>query len=658
MNSINHGNVSAAATRRHAAGKRWLRATAHLLGSLKLAVPLLAALAAVIGAATVLEADYGRDYAHWYVYHSWWFGALLGLLGVNIFFAAASRWPWKRHQTGFVVTHSGLLVLLSGSIVSVLGGVEGQVTLVEGESATHLTIPQQSQIVATWMGRPGEAPYEFSFEDGPVDWPEGRILNLGAVDGIGARVVHYYRHARAIEEWLGDDSGTGGPMIKLQIEAPFSEGNADYTLVDQDYGDEIFAGPLRLQLQRAAIDRMVDDFLEPPTGSLGQKGLLSAYYPGGVRHIAVDDQVGKRIDLGHGMAIEIVKYMANAQPDAHGHFHSTNEDPRNPVLELQVHQPGKKPMRQLAFAKNPLLNLDPVLGQVCPIKFRYQHAAIKQSSAVEFMQTSDDKLYYRVIADGQLVSKGEAQAGNRLATSGTFSITLAEHVPHAQQKITFEPVEIDANQKDKPEAAAEVAISAAGVTQHIWLQRNHPALGARIIATPQGSLRVRFGYAEAPLGFALQLVQFHRDRNPGGIGNATFASDVRVIDKHHGVDDEWEVSMNQPLTYNGLTFYQSGFTEGGNDSGEGAKSSTFSVARDPGRPLKYAGSLLICTGIAIMFYMRAYFFKRAAHQVPTAARRLTSFALASVPRHTAASPDADDMVLTAADSDADLGAAI
>jgi hypothetical protein len=37
--------------------------------------------------------------------------------------------------------------------------------------------------------------------------------------------------------------------------------------------------------------------------------------------------------------------------------------------------------------------------------------------------------------------------------------------------------------------------------------------------------------------------------------------------------------------------------------------STFSVARDPGRLLKYAGSLMICLGIAMMFYMRAYFFK-------------------------------------------------
>ena len=40
----------------------------HLLGSLKLAVVLLLLFAAVLAAATFLEAAKGRDYAGWYVY--------------------------------------------------------------------------------------------------------------------------------------------------------------------------------------------------------------------------------------------------------------------------------------------------------------------------------------------------------------------------------------------------------------------------------------------------------------------------------------------------------------------------------------------------------------------------------------------------------------
>ena len=79
---------------------------ARVLGSLKLAVVLLATLAAVIAAATILEAKYSRTHAQWFVYNATWFVILLGILGVNIFCAAAIRWPWKRHQIGFVIRTS------------------------------------------------------------------------------------------------------------------------------------------------------------------------------------------------------------------------------------------------------------------------------------------------------------------------------------------------------------------------------------------------------------------------------------------------------------------------------------------------------------------------------------------------------------------------
>ena len=48
--------------------------------STKLAVLLLVSLAAVLAAATVLEAAKGREWAQWYVYKSPWFMALVGLL--------------------------------------------------------------------------------------------------------------------------------------------------------------------------------------------------------------------------------------------------------------------------------------------------------------------------------------------------------------------------------------------------------------------------------------------------------------------------------------------------------------------------------------------------------------------------------------------------
>jgi hypothetical protein len=95
--------------------------------------------------------------------------------------------------------------------------------------------------------------------------------------------------------------------------------------------------------------------------------------------------------------------------------------------------------------------------------------------------------------------------------------------------------------------------------------------------------------------------------NPGREGNAAFASQVRLMDEESALDEVREISMNQPLTHGRYTLYQSGFDEGGSEK----KTSVFSVAYDPGRRLKYFGSLMICSGVAVMFFMRAYFFRRA-----------------------------------------------
>ena len=52
---------------------------------------------------------------------------------MNILCAALIRYPWKKRQTGFVVTHAGLLILLLGSYYSVRTADEGQVGMLEGD---------------------------------------------------------------------------------------------------------------------------------------------------------------------------------------------------------------------------------------------------------------------------------------------------------------------------------------------------------------------------------------------------------------------------------------------------------------------------------------------------------------------------------------------
>src|SRR5205809_672381 len=63
--------------------RRWRLARA--LGSLQMAVALLPTFAAVLALGTFVESEYDAGVAQQLVYQSWWFVALLGLLGLNIF---------------------------------------------------------------------------------------------------------------------------------------------------------------------------------------------------------------------------------------------------------------------------------------------------------------------------------------------------------------------------------------------------------------------------------------------------------------------------------------------------------------------------------------------------------------------------------------------
>jgi hypothetical protein len=574
----------------------------RFLASLKLAVVLMVTLAAVLSVATVLEAGHGMAYAHWYVYKSSWFSILLGLLAVNIFAAAAVRFPWKRHQTGFVVTHGGLLVLLVGAIQSFTSGIDGQISIVEGEIARKVTLRERSQITAVWEGRPHEAPYEFSFDGGPVDWSPDRAIDLGEVDGIGARILRFYRHAQPKNEWVAAAAG-GGPLVRFRVNGPGGKLVAEHFLADERFGEALNVGPIRVQLQRAANAGMLTDFVQPTSTAPDGDGLLTACYEDAVEYVAVKDNVGRRLPIGStGAALEIVEYLPNARPDNMGRFVSKGEGAANPMLEIRVHLPdAQEPIRQIAFAKDALLNLDGVYARECPVKFRYRHPAINRTAAVELLQAQDGKLYGRIDSDGRMTPHGVVRPGNEVALGQGFELIVTEYLPHAEKRLSFEAAE------DNSEPAALVEIRYDGTAKQVWLQRNDLHYGMRGVSTPDGNLLLRFGNEQIPLGFVLRLANFERQFNPGGEGDAAFASVVQLVDEERDIDESREISMNQPLSHRQFTFYQSGFDE----SGHGREASVFSVAYDPGRSLKYAGSLMICGGIAVMFYMRAYFFKRA-----------------------------------------------
>lgn len=585
-----------------------LKSAVRGLASLRLAVVLIVVLAAVLAGATFVESAHGREYAHWYVYGSAWFIALLTLLAVNILAATLVRFPWQKRQLGFVVTHAGLLVLLVGSIQTFVGGIEGQVSLREGEQTDTLVVSDRSRITVERPTAQGRVRTEFAFRPGPVDWPEGRVLDFGSAGGLGLKVLKFYRHAREHVAWVADEVDYQGPALKLLLSGPTGNAVAEDWLAGTLFGGEAVIGPTHYELLPVPVASLVEDFTRPPTEGLGARGILSLHYAGRRISVKVDEHLGKRIPVGDdGLTVEIVEYLPDARPTPDGRFFSRSDKPGNPLLELKIHDPREQEAtRQIAFAKRPLLTLDGVHGRLCPVRFWYHHGGVAPLPGAAFLQTPEGRLYCRAVVGGAATAAREVKKGDRLALGSQFSITVTEHLPRARQEARFVPSESAAGSAAGAEAAALLEVTAGDLRREVWLQRNDRQYGFQSLFTKDGVIEVAFGFETLPLGYTIQLKDFTRRWNPGRRGSASFASTVRLQDAARGLDEQRQVALNAPLVHGKYTLYQSSFQE----PPGGREISVLSVASDPGRQLKYLGSLMICAGAFIMFFMRTSLFKK------------------------------------------------
>jgi hypothetical protein len=184
---------------------RFLDALFEFFASLKLAVFVLLSFAFSLAAGTILESMYDTATSQYYVYRSVWFFGLLGLLGVNIFFAAMSRYPWKPRHTPFILAHIGIELLLIGSWVTHRYGLDGSIRVSEGET-TGVVETDQLQLLVSEKGS------VFAF---PIQWipPQVAFHPFGVkADGfpVELKVDQFLSHADAVYSFVP----AGEPAVK------------------------------------------------------------------------------------------------------------------------------------------------------------------------------------------------------------------------------------------------------------------------------------------------------------------------------------------------------------------------------------------------------------------------------------------------------------
>ncbi|MBQ2621605.1 MAG: cytochrome c biogenesis protein CcsA [Thermoguttaceae bacterium] len=104
----------------------------RFLGSLPFGLTILILLTAAMAWATRIDALYGSQCSAWGFYRAGWFIALLAALALSAFCSALNPKRWTKRKTGFMIIHSGVLVLLAGCAISLIWGWEADLTVYEG----------------------------------------------------------------------------------------------------------------------------------------------------------------------------------------------------------------------------------------------------------------------------------------------------------------------------------------------------------------------------------------------------------------------------------------------------------------------------------------------------------------------------------------------
>lgn len=198
--------------------------------------------------------------------------------------------------------------------------------------------------------------------------------------------------------------------------------------------------------------------------------------------------------------------------------------------------------------------------------------------------------------DKKVQKKGTIKQAQTIETGWMgLKFRLLRYLPRAEEVVRFIP-----NQRATPATTSALRFTLRGKEHWVGIDTTIPLFlddRAYLISYRRRALR---------LSFPLTLNKFTMGLNPGTASAASYESDVQVP----GVG-EIKISMNEPLKHEGFTFYQSSFEQ--DDSGRPVLS-VLSVNHDPGRWIKYLGSLMIVLGSIMLFYFKRGFFKARSVQ--------------------------------------------
>lgn len=293
----------------------WKRnAVFRFFASLRLAVILLGVLIVMSIAGTLAESKFDTDTARTWIYGAPWFTLWLALLAANLACSALTRWPWRKHHTGFLLTHLGIIVVLIGAIIGQIWGVEGSMTLFKGAEPDNALVLPTRQITV----RDPDARRAVMIKIGsqPLRVRPGRPVPLWTTPG-GWEIEAVECSPRLLAAFEPSAAPAGKPAVLVRLQTKAMGQTVEQWLLagDRDHA--------RLDLGLVTVDLLESNAAPPSTGASDRAvmtvqpdGSLSAeIFVHGQRAANVPLRIGQAVATGWvDWTIEAVKELPSAVP--------------------------------------------------------------------------------------------------------------------------------------------------------------------------------------------------------------------------------------------------------------------------------------------------------------------------------------------------------
>lgn len=642
----------------------WQRgAIFQFFSSIKLAVVLLAVLIIASIAGTIYESSFDARVARAYIYGAPWFNFWLVLLATNLTCSALSRWPWKKHHVAFLITHLGIITLLAGSLVGRIFGIEGTITLFKGNPPSSRLLMDEHQLrvrdadrivkgyAADFLSHPPTAakprdlgPLAQNARLSIVDYAtavEGK-LNPRAREEGGAPALHFTVHTammgQTLESWLIADHAQHGTFSMGLANIELKRGRAQIASATAGH-PEPRAAESSTALGMTEIEESIFVFAKAPEQQIarvakggssgakiaftapqdGNKGALAITLAGKTTPVDVAQNIGKEVALADSaLFVRIENYWPDFRIQD-GKPGTLSDAPNNPAVVVTIHgravPVAAAPANHSANEQSASAN-----GGAPPM---LNPADASQNHLTLFF-ADDGVVSYELKSRKQGASSGVLKMNEPLTTGwADWQLVVDRKMEHAEPWMDFAPVASDKNTQELPDGV-RVRVQQNDQSFEQWV----PAGWQIAIPTSPDPITIEYGWRALALPISLDLLDFEVTRNEGSDAPAGFKSTLRVATPE-GASATGQCHMNHPFsfpgawwrTWTGLTYKISQASW----NPENLSQSTVQILRDPGWALKWIGSLLIVTGVFLMFYVKK--FRRATadaapRQIKTAAPAL------------------------------------